>query len=127
MLTLEEFQFAVQEIVILCTIAKKNNPTMWNIYSKNAEVQSTWNISNDISSNAVQKEVLAFWKHDWLLNDGDYYIKLLATTWSILQKYADIAYLNINLNKLIAMNQIPTKDTIKDLQVSAIKRLDGAT
>lgn len=126
MITSDKFLFLIKEIIELCAIAKVNNFSMWENYLLNGGIDCNHSLLPEtITYTTIHKEVLTFWKHDWLLNDGDYYIKLLTHIFCYLKKYVSIANLHLDLNQLIEnkINDNDSTKTIEGLQKAALERL----
>jgi hypothetical protein len=84
------------EMIELSAIAMATYPDMWNTYIKNGECSfSTFDMKDKNIIQEVEKEVSKFWSHDWLLNDGAYFIKLLTTSIIYLEKITSCSMRNI--------------------------------
>lgn len=82
-----DFLDSIKEMIELSAIAIITYPDMWNTYIKNIEcVWRTLDVKEENILQEVEKEVYKFWSHDWLLNEGGYFVKLLTTSIVYLEK-----------------------------------------
>tara|TARA_A100001015_G_C15041108_1_gene739720 strand:- start:329 stop:742 length:414 start_codon:yes stop_codon:yes gene_type:complete len=85
----QDFDFLTKELIDLSTITSYLFTDTWNTYCINSKIIA--NNSSDkyepkfFTYDYVKKETQNFWNHDWLLNDGNYYVKLLATFISLFE------------------------------------------
>ena len=79
----KDFDFLTKELIDLSTITSYLYTNTWNTYCINSKLIANNNLVKCepklFTYDYVKKETQNFWNHDWLLNDGNYYVKLLAT------------------------------------------------